>query len=50
MDEFDKYYEATEPVYRERAIGWATSIGLQDVDGLKPSQYLIETAKRNIEG
>ena len=49
-DEFDKYYEATEPGYRERAIGWATAIGLQDVDGLKPSAYLIKTAKRNIEG
>ena len=48
--EFDKYYEATEPGYRERAIGWATAIGLQDVDGLKPSKYLIATAKRNIEG
>ena len=49
-NEFDKYYEATEPGYRERAIGWATAIGLQDVDGLKPSKYLISTAKRNIEG
>ena len=49
-NEFDKYYEATEPGYRERAIGWATAIGLQDVDGLKPSKYLIKTAKRNIEG
>ena len=49
-DEFDKYYEATEPGYRERAIGWATAIGLQDVDGLKPSAYLIKTSKRNIEG
>jgi len=50
MTDFDKYYEATEPGYRERAIGWATAIGLQDVDGLKPSQFLVETAKRNIEG
>lgn len=48
--DFDKYYEATEPGYRERAIGWATAIGLQDVDGLKPSEYLLKTAKRNIEG
>jgi len=48
--DFDKYYEAPEPGRRERAYGWATAIGLQDVDGLKPSQYLIETAKRNIEG
>ena len=37
-NEFDKYYVATEPGYRERAIGWATAIGLQDVDGLKPSK------------
>lgn len=50
LKEFAGYYEATEPGYRERAIGWATAIGLQDVDGLKPSKYLIETARRNIEG
>ena len=49
-DEFGKYYEATEPGRRERAYAWATAIGLQDVDGLKPSKYLIKTAKRNIEG
>ena len=49
-DEFGKYYEAKEPGRRERAYAWATAIGLQDVDGLKPSKYLIKTAKRNIEG
>ena len=27
MNDFDKYYEATEPGYRERAIGWAAAIG-----------------------
>jgi fido (protein-threonine AMPylation protein) len=48
--DFNKYYEAPEPGRRERAYGWATAIGLQDVDGLKPSQYLINTAKRHIEG
>ena len=48
--DFDKYYEAPEPGRRERAYGWATAIGLQDVDGLRPSQYLIDTARRNIEG
>lgn len=48
--DFGKYYEAPEPGRRERAYGWATAIGLQDVDGLRPSQYLIDTAKRNIEG
>lgn len=50
LEGFDKYYEAPEPGRRERAYGWATAIGLQDVDGLRPSQYLIDTAKRNIEG
>jgi fido (protein-threonine AMPylation protein) len=35
---------------RERAHAWATAIGLQDVDGLKPSKYLLATAKRHIEG
>jgi len=50
MSEFDEYYEATEPGRRERAFGWATAIGLQQVDGLSPSQYLIKTARRNIEG
>lgn len=48
--DFDKYYEVPEPGRRERAYAWATAIGLQDVDGLRPSQYLIDTAKRNIEG
>ena len=48
--DFGKYYEAPEPGRRERAYAWATAIGLQDVDGLKPSQYLIDTARRNIEG
>ena len=48
--DFDKYYEAGEPEKRERAFARATAIGLQDVDGLKPSKYLLETAQRNIEG
>jgi len=50
IDDFSEYYEATEPERRERAHAWAMAIGLQDVDGLKPSKYLIDTAKRNIEG
>ena len=49
-DDFDQYYEAMEPGRRERAYAWATAIGLQDVDGLKPSKYLLATAKRHIEG
>lgn len=48
---FDQYYdEAVEPGRRERAYAWATAIGLQDVDGLKPSKHLYETARRHIEG
>lgn len=50
LEGFDQYYEAPEPGRSERAYAWATAIGLQDVDGLRPSQYLIDTAKRNIEG
>ena len=46
MSDFDEYYEATEPELRERAFGWATAIGLQQVDGLSPSKYLIQTARR----
>lgn len=48
---FDQYYdEAVEPGKRARAYAWATAIGLQDVDGLKPSKHLIATARRHIEG
>lgn len=48
---FDQYYdEAVEPGKRERAYAWATAIGLQDVDGLRPSKHLLATAKRHIEG
>ena len=33
-----------------KGYAWSTAIGLQAVDGLKPSQYLIDTAIQNIEG
>jgi fido (protein-threonine AMPylation protein) len=29
---------------------WDAAIGLQDVDGIKPSAYLLEVAERNIKG
>lgn len=51
MKGFDEYYdEAVEPGKRERAFAWATAIGLQDVDGLKVSPFLLQVARRNIEG
>lgn len=47
---FDEYLRQGEPTQTEKANLWKTAIGLQDVDGLKPSAYLIDTAKANIEG
>ena len=50
MSEFDKYIVQGEPDKRAKANAWQTAIGLQDVDGLKPSEYLIKTAVQHIEG
>ena len=47
---FDEYVRASEPHKRERAEAWRVAIGLQAVDGLRTSEYLQETARRNIEG
>ena len=48
--DFETYERVAEPHKRERASAWRTAIGLQDVDGLKVSDYLRETAIRHIEG
>lgn len=48
--EFEEYIRAGEPDKRERAYAWRTAIGLQAVDGLQVSDYLKQTARRNIEG
>jgi fido (protein-threonine AMPylation protein) len=50
MSDFEEYIKQGEPDKKEKSIIWQTAIGLQQVDGLKPSAYLIETAKHNIEG
>ena len=50
MSDFDKYIRQGEPGQAEKARIWQAAIGLQDVDGLKPSEYLKETAQRHIEG
>ena len=47
---FDEYLRQGEPSQKEKAENWKTAIGLQAVDGLQPSAYLIDVAKRNIEG
>jgi len=49
MQNFDEYIRQGEPSQKEKAQIWQTAIGLQDVDRLKPSEYLLETAKENIE-
>ena len=50
IEEFDEYIRQGEPDKKEKAYIWQTAIGLQAVDGLSTSDYLKETAKRNIEG
>jgi fido (protein-threonine AMPylation protein) len=50
MCDFEEYIKQSEPEKAEKSYVWQTAIGLQEVDGLKPSPYLIETAKQNIEG
>jgi len=47
---FEEYIRQGEPSQREAAYAWSTAIGLQAVDGLKVSDYLLELARRNIEG
>lgn len=49
-EDFENYIRHTEPEKKEKSYAWATAIGLQQVDGLTPSKYLYDTARRNIEG
>jgi len=50
MIDYEEYLRMGEPGKAERALNWATAIGLQAVDGLQTSDYLRQTAQRNIEG
>ena len=49
-DPFKEYLRESEPDKAYKGYAWSTAIGLQAVDGLKPSKYLIDTAIQNIEG
>lgn len=49
-DPFKEYIKESEPNKRDKGYAWHTAIGLQAVDGLKTSDYLVRTAIRNIEG
>ncbi len=47
---FDKYIQNGTPKQKECAQNWSIAIGLQAVDGLQVSDYLIELAEKNIKG
>ena len=49
-EHFEEYKKQTEPEKYKKAENWGIAIGLQQVDNLTPSKYLIEVAKDNIEG
>ena len=50
MNDFEEYIRQSEPHKREKGYAWQTAIGLQAVDGLKPSEYLKDKARQHIEG
>ncbi|SFR61315.1 Fic family protein [Thiomicrospira sp. ALE5] len=50
MNEFGQYKKISDPDKRQKAENWRIAIGLQEVDGLTPSPYLIQIAIDNIEG
>lgn len=50
MTDFEEYIRQGEPNRQQRAYAWRTAIGLQAVDGLQPSEYLKDTARKHIEG
>lgn len=47
---FEEYSMEMEPSKYYKTYAWRTAIGLQMVDGLEPSEYLIETAVKHIDG
>ena len=49
-EEFDQHLLQGKPGKRNKVQSWKTAIGLQEVDGLVSSAYLLETAKRHIDG
>ena len=50
MIDFEEYLIQGEPTRKDKEQNWMAAIGLQAVDGLKPSTYLLDTARRNING
>ena len=50
MGFFEEYKNHPDKAVRERANNWGTAIGLQNVDGLNVSEFLIQLARQQIEG
>ena len=50
MGLFEEYKNHPNKVVRESANNWGTAIGLQDVDRLSVSEFLIKLARQHIEG
>lgn len=48
-DPFKEYIKNLPSTRREMGEAWSAAIGLQDVDGLKPSEYLYETKEGRAE-
>ena len=46
----DEYIRQGEPQKTAKSEAWQIAIGLQQVDGLETSPYLLDTAKEHIEG
>ena len=47
---FEENKNNLAPIIRERANNWAIAIGLQRVNGLNVSDFLIQVARLEIEG
>lgn len=50
LEEFNEYLKHISPSKKEIAHNWKVGIGLQAVDGLHVSEFLLDVAKRNIDG
>ena len=50
MGLFEEYKNHPDKDVRERVNNWSAAIGLQNVDGLSVSEFLIQLAQQQIEG
>ena len=50
QEDLEEYIRDAEPDEAQKSANWSVAIGLQAVDGLTPSKYLLEVAKKNITG